>query len=631
MSCRTPGCGGVAKEGWVYCERCGWPLALGRVAFEPDEARLRGERTGRVLLKVDNHGAGPLRWKVTSCPNGVVVDVTEGEVAPGSETSIDVTLDPASLPRGDCVEVGMRLWDRVGEAAYRLREDSPDECWRDVVVPLKVRRQRYGQLEVPWRTLFFGGNVWSGAVTIRNAGEAEMNVTARVAQGYEVEAVGTPRGERLQTVVPGGESRVVTVVARSEEVPERSLLVFEADGLPPVEVSLVRVSERWVPPPEEPWVVAIDLGTTKSAVAVFDQQRRGAEPEPLMWRGPGEDSPWLPSIVTWDGDRPTHFGWEADPEAPGVTVVRALKMRLREEDERVQRSIVFFLRQLLQRAAVRIGGNGFANTRVVFTLPVLDNGPEYQKQKALTLRAALEAGKPYGLREEQISFYHEPECAAVDFFYHLREAARKGKERPVLPEDWLCVLDMGGGTTDISFVRFKGIEDDGVLVFDEVHSLGFPGCAGDHIDEEFWRWCIKEWEKKGRLKKDGTKPAPTPQDGKHPAVSLEGETETIRWAEGIKGMCVLKEKMYASSPPKAETFDIPTREENKLTLCPKTLGRDVLKPMAREVFVDGVRDSDKYPSVRQWMDKIRLTADRIRFLCLTGGTSQIPDFKRVLR
>jgi hypothetical protein len=591
---------------------------------------------------VDNIGLGGLRWEIRDLPEGVSL-VAPATPAPATSAAIaQLSVRPLLGKTADSLVLTVRLWDQVGQAAYDRRTGPPEACWRDHTVRVPVQRRAYGPLLVPARTLLLGGPVRSAQLYLRNAGEVEVPVVAHVDEGYSLQVAGRPSGTEVMLQLSAGEWCAISVCTTMGLLPIREgKVTLEAPGLPKQEVALVPIAVAPLSPPTEALVVAVDFGTTKSVVVLHDQHRVGAEPRPILWPRPDcqEPAPWIPSVVAWDGGRSIRFGWEVGATEHGRHIVRGMKMRLREEDPRVRGSVICFLRHLLERAAAAANPDHFQAARFVFTLPVMATPDEQENLRALTLSLVLEAGASWGLREEQCDFYLEPECAAVDFLHHLQSAAVTGQAQAMpRPGDWLCVLDMGGGTTDVTFARL-GIDGNGVPSFDECRNIGFPGYAGTYIDEAIYTWCVEQWRANHRLKgiRGDARPAaqiPVEEAARAEGILLEGEGEPIRREEPMEALPRLKEQVYASVPPTNQVWDLPTRRENHVTLCPEKLSRDVLAPLAHGICIQGLPGSGNgvpLPAIRARMAEWGLSAGAIRFLCLTGGTSQIPDFEQKLR
>ncbi len=635
MICRTPGCNTPVPEKDPerrYCERCGWPLAQGLLTAPPDSVALRGNLPVTVRLRADNQGGGRLRWKVVELPRGVTLLEESPEVAAGAHGNTTLSIDPSQVA-DQVLDLRVRLWDKVGSSSQDLRPSDPEPCWREESVHIPLRRQRHGPLTTGWRTLLFGASTSSVAVKVVNEGEAELQVRARVSEGYVLEAPGKPRAERLENLVLGGAPWILTVMTRPGQAPQKGRLVLEADQLTSCEVDLVPLDVKPIPRPQEQWVVAIDFGTTKSAVMVLNQYLHGAEPQPVLWARQGsEPETWLPSAVAMNRQGwPERFGWEIPFTETGDSIYRSLKMRLREDDAAVKKCIVYFMRCLLERTAGQFDGI-FENARVVFTLPVLDNGALYEEQRRRTLEYALEAGSPFGLTEERIDFHKEPECAAVDFLHRLMVSPESG-----IPEsgEWLCVLDMGGGTTDVTFARMSVLED-GRPGFDKLHSYGYEGHAGDRVDLEFYGWVIDKWLATKRLKGVQGQQKPAQDLSREalmaaPSLQLEGEKLPYARASNLNQMQFHKELMYNTIPPQNVRWEEFTKADNSVLLVPDELA-PTLQELARRIFIEGIQSEGVgIPSVRSALGEIPLTSDKIAFLCLTGGTSRIPLFEEYVR
>lgn len=632
MNCRTPGCNTTIPDvdhERRFCERCGWPLSLGLVSTRPEVLSFRGDLPATVEVCVHNQGTGTLRWRVQEVPKGVVAATDDREVVGNTEGRVGMTIDP-KVVKEDTIRVVVRLWDRVGGSSVDLRPPEVDACWRDEAVDLRVRRERHGPILSKTKSVVFGGTVSASPVKIENGGETTLNVRATVSDGYYIQVPGQAKATAIDEKVTGGTSWTLTVGRHDPKTTTPGKLTVTSEDLDPVEVVIVPVPVRPPQPPKERWVVAIDFGTNKSAVMVLEQKRRGAEPQPVTWEKQVGQAMWLPSAVELDKStgEPIRYGWDV-PNTIQDNILRSLKMRLREdtdnaEGERVRACVVYFLRRLLERTASQFEGV-FDSARVTFTLPVLDNGEQYEKQRQRTLQYALEAGRGYGLREDQIDFYKEPECAAVDFL-HMMQTGPNGDKLP--QNQWLCVLDMGGGTTDVTFALLN-VLTSGMPTFDEVHSLGYENMAGDHIDNEIYGWIVERWKENSRVK-EPPESTPLPDIKMAKQVSLKGEPLALVRRQQVGQSQLIKENMFSTTPPTNQKYEA-TRSENEVVVTPEGLA-PTLKIMADTIFITGLESGGKtLPSVQRGLDKLSISPDRIKFLCITGGTSLIPDFEANLK
>jgi hypothetical chaperone protein len=205
------------------------------------------------------------------------------------------------------------------------------------------------------------------------------------------------------------------------------------------------------PRPPDPGFVAIDFGTSNSAVALPD----GLQGVRLVALEAGQ--PTMPTAVFYRADTPTQ---QLDAERLyGRAAVAAYVEGI---EGRLMRSMKSILGSSLLDQSTDIGGGravryrdvvtgylrhlkhlaeaeaGHAVTRAVLGRPVffVDAEPERDAQAQAALRTAAHA---VGFAEVQ--FQYEPIAAALDF------------ESRVHREQLVLVSDIGGGTSDFSLVR----------------------------------------------------------------------------------------------------------------------------------------------------------------------------------
>jgi molecular chaperone DnaK len=269
-------------------------------------------------------------------------------------------------------------------------------------------------------------------------------------------------------------------------------------------------------------ILGIDLGTTNSLVAVFD------ESGPRVIRDEtGEGR--VPSVLAFATDGHTTIGWEAKAHAvenPTCTVfsVKRLMGRGYEElavsgelshlpyevvkrvTDKSNRDIAavnvngrlmtppevsaLILRELRQRAETHLGR---PVNKAVITVPAYFDDAQRQ--------ATRDAGRIAGL--DVVRIVNEPTAAALAYGLGIRgqmerivaassrltlagqcPTARDGDEadgasnEPVTGESLVAVYDLGGGTFDISILRLM----DGVFEVQSTH--GNTRLGGDDLDRE---------------------------------------------------------------------------------------------------------------------------------------------------
>ncbi|MGQ9651123.1 MAG: Hsp70 family protein [Phycisphaerae bacterium] len=271
-------------------------------------------------------------------------------------------------------------------------------------------------------------------------------------------------------------------------------------------------------------IIGIDLGTTNSLVAVFDE----AGPR-VICDEMGESR--VPSVLAFSADGQITIGWEAKAHAvenPTSTVFSIKRLMGRGYEELAASGELSHLPyQVLKRvtdssnrdiAAVNINGRlmtppeisalilrelkhraeahlGRPVSKAVITVPAYFDDAQRQ--------ATRDAGRIAGL--EVVRIVNEPTAAALAYGLGLRgqmdrikaagsmltlagqcptgrdgedAEAQGGSSKPVGGESLIAVYDLGGGTFDISILRLM----DGVFEVQSTH--GNTCLGGDDFDRE---------------------------------------------------------------------------------------------------------------------------------------------------
>jgi len=203
-------------------------------------------------------------------------------------------------------------------------------------------------------------------------------------------------------------------------------------------------------------IVGIDLGTTNSEIAVYQDGR------PVVLADE-RDRVMLPSVVGLSETGELLVGEEARnqfvlyPERTVRSIKRRMgtdaRVRLGERDYAPQEISAIILSRLKAIAQLRLGG---PVRRAVITVPAYFSDAQRQ--------ATREAGEIAGL--EVIRIINEPTAAALVY-----EAAQHQGKR-------ILVYDLGGGTFDVSVVRIEG----GVV--EVISSHGNNQLGGDDFDDK---------------------------------------------------------------------------------------------------------------------------------------------------
>jgi molecular chaperone DnaK (HSP70) len=229
-------------------------------------------------------------------------------------------------------------------------------------------------------------------------------------------------------------------------------------------------------------VVGIDLGTTYSAVAVYDPDM--LEAEVLCNREDGGEAATTPSVAALDRatgqvliGKAAKRCLASDPQSVVIEVKR--EMGATDGDPPEPRRVHFADRQVLPQqisALVLMKMKEVAEAEIgeeirdaVITVPAYFQ----EHQRAATKQAALLAGLyPRRLIPEPTA---AAACYGVDRFQETRRA--------------YLVYDLGGGTFDVSIIEVEG-EDVIVVATSGDHHLG-----GGDFDDRLTEWAVDELDR----------------------------------------------------------------------------------------------------------------------------------------
>ncbi|HHD64583.1 MAG TPA: heat-shock protein Hsp70 [Desulfobulbaceae bacterium] len=313
-------------------------------------------------------------------------------------------------------------------------------------------------------------------------------------------------------------------------------------------------------------IVGIDLGTTNSEVAVFENMQPA-----LIKRN---NTAIFPSYVGIDQDGKLLVGEAARNQYPVYPerTVKSIK-RLMGSGEKVtmagkqyapQEISAIILKSLKEIAEEQLG---HAVSRAVITVPAYFS--DIQRQ------ATREAGEVAGF--ETIKMINEPTAAALAY----EGAQHDGKT--------IMVYDLGGGTFDVSVVRIE----DGVI--EVVASHGNNQLGGDDFDRKIVDYVHKHLaETHGEI-----------------TLSPEAEARIIRAAE--------QAKLTLSDNPFAEIREEYLFEKDGVPVhLALELSRDTYEEMSTP-FIDETLDA-----IHIALQGADLTASDIEEVLLVGGSSRTP-------
>jgi molecular chaperone DnaK len=267
-------------------------------------------------------------------------------------------------------------------------------------------------------------------------------------------------------------------------------------------------------PLEGQLVIGIDLGTTNSAVAVWDE--RAARPTPIS----GPDGRFLlPSVVGWDAEAGSWLVGEpaqalgiVRPQSVAYSIKRFIGRSFSDPEVRSGRKDLTY--QLLpgtdpdgrEELAVQFGTDEHG-------APIRLAAPEISAKvlAALRSRAAVALGVPLkSLRHAVITvpaYFNMPQriatkragelagFAATEILNEPTAAALVAAADLLSPEPrQILVYDLGGGTFDISLV--EAVRDDVGYQFDTRVVDGHTRLGGDDIDTSVVHWLATQLQER---------------------------------------------------------------------------------------------------------------------------------------
>lgn len=334
------------------------------------------------------------------------------------------------------------------------------------------------------------------------------------------------------------------------------------------------------------FIVGIDLGTTNSAVASIDlgAKKRAVEVLPIAQTiSPGEVAPraLLPSVAYLPGDHelPANalaLPWGTPPIAvgafardqgakvPGRVVTSAKSWLCHPGVDRTAAILpwgapadvprlspveasALYLKHLRAAWEAAHPGIDLADQEVVLTVPAsFDEGA-----RELTLEAAKQAALP------KVTLLEEPLAA----FYHWLEAHESRLAEALADVSMLLVVDVGGGTTDLTLIQVRhdgdGLRLDRIAVGD--HLL----LGGDNLDLAIAR--LAEQRLGG------------------------GSLDAASWGALVQSARAAKETLLGDSAPETRTIAVLGRSSKLLGGARNV---DVARDEVRRLLLDGF-----FPSV----------------------------------
>ena len=321
-------------------------------------------------------------------------------------------------------------------------------------------------------------------------------------------------------------------------------------------------------------IVGIDLGTTNSEIAVYQDGR------PLVLADDGGRM-MLPSVVGLSEAGEVLVGEEArnqfllHPERTVRSIKRRMgtdaRVRLGERDYAPQEISAIILSRLKEIAQHRLGG---PVRRAVITVPAYFSDAQRQ--------ATREAGEIAGL--EVMRIINEPTAAALVY-----EAAQQQGKR-------ILVYDLGGGTFDVSVVRIEG----GVV--EVISSHGNNQLGGDDFDDKIVAHVLEHLKLKH-------------------GVNVSDQPQAM--ARILRGAEAAKRRLSDHPFARIEEEYLAVRDGTPVNLDVE-LGRDAYEAMIMP-FIE-----ETLAAVHVALGSAGLTSSQVDEILLVGGATRTPLVRRRL-
>ena len=388
-----------------------------------------------------------------------------------------------------------------------------------------------------------------------------------------------------------------------------------------------------------PLIYAIDFGTSNSLLAAADA-RRVYEPIPL---DPLAENPTvLRSVLHFSDDGV----WSLGSDALRTYVAHGMRGRLMRSIKRflparsfvetqlgtrkvkLEEIIGVFLRDMRARANRHFDADV---RRVLLGRPArFSENPEDDR---LGQERLAEAARLAGF--EEIAFCPEPEAAAHDFRADLEEDCT------------VLVVDLGGGTSDYTVVRFRGDESPDVLA-----TFGVP-VAGDAIDGSLMRHSVaKHFGANVSYKvpfgaNTLTMPRALLDRLCVPAeICLLGKRDVMAFLKDIRAWSLGDEDENAMDQLLRlvedslgfHVFEVIEKTKVALSSTLRTTfdfeypGIEIHEPVTREAFEKGAHLHVEriLSALDRTLELARVTPGAIDRVCLTGGTAKLPQIEAAL-
>src|SRR5207244_192350 len=312
-------------------------------------------------------------------------------------------------------------------------------------------------------------------------------------------------------------------------------------------------------------IIGIDLGTTNSEAAYME----GGTPRIIpSAEGSAYGGKMFPSVVAFTKDgilvgEPAKRQAVLNPDKTVMQIKRKMgtdhKVRIEGKDYTPQEISAMVLRKIKTDAEAFLGQT---ISQAVITVPAYFNDNQRQATK--------DAGKIAGL--EVLRLVNEPTAAALAYGLD-----KKGEGK-------ICVLDLGGGTFDVTLMEM------GEGVFEVVSTSGDTQLGGMDMDNALIQWLVTEFKREHGVDLSGDRQAMQRLGGgptRMPVVRERFEKILGRTAErGVDPMqCVALGAAIQGAVLSGEVKDILLLDVTPLSLGVETLGGVFTKLIERNATI----------------------------------------------
>jgi len=463
-------CNLVLTDGYQFCPRCG--RRSGRLADLPPQVISLLPAQPEWDLPLHNLGPGTLPFRVeVSTPHVEVIGTPSGEMSGGKERTVRLRLHPDAPAQVTAV---VTVWARDAERSRWWIKDEE----REVRAPLTITRRQAAHIHVPAQTLLFADAVPTQCLSLFNEGDEPAVVLVQAPPAFTVSQATSSPGERVLSLTIDGHGSVMVWITKAAIIgAERTLEVACGSQKFTVDLRPLLPPVRTLFKPD--YVVGIDFGTRNTSLRL--RKVAVSEEEPISI---GEDrfpsalfiNPAYPQNAVIGSDAVNAWNDPTQPEdvflVEGIKTLVRLDLEPYTEKHGPEWTVATLLRlylselrrmlaQYLEKESIKDEGN----ILYVFTLPVLDAGVKYARQEERMRQAASLAGFPDD--SDLVWMITEPRAAAQQIAHSLPTyAGMQGFPTGIGADTRLCVVDAGGGTTDVCLGTLK-IDKDGRWKFEE--------------------------------------------------------------------------------------------------------------------------------------------------------------------